>query len=62
MSTRHKTQMKLTFVVEDLSPRPSPQAWARAVELLRQMLADALLAENRPKEIKHDRQDPADPP
>jgi hypothetical protein len=31
------------------------------VELLRQMLADAVLAESHPKEADHEREDPTDP-
>lgn len=51
----------LPFVTAELSRRLSVEAHHRAIDLLKQMLIDAVLAGHHPVENAHERQDPADP-
>ena len=62
MTRRQAPQTPLPFVTRDLSQRLSADAHARALELLQQLLIDAVLGDRRPQEKKHEREDPADPP
>jgi len=53
-------QRSLPFVTEGLSERLSGEAHPRAVEILKQMLIDAVLGNRNSQEKDHERQDPTD--
>lgn len=54
-------QRSLPFVTKELSQRLSADAYPHAVELLKQMLIDAILVGHQPQENPHERKDPANP-
>jgi hypothetical protein len=61
MSKTRMRQMALSFAAEDLSKKCSAAASARAAELLKQMLIEAVRSEHPHKERNRERQDSADP-
>jgi len=54
-------QMSLPFVTAELSRRLNADAHRRAVDLIKQMLVDAVLAGHPSAEDPHEREDQADP-
>jgi len=53
-------QRFLPFMTKELSRRLSTKAQHRAVELLKQMLIDAILVDEHQPENDNEREDPAD--
>jgi hypothetical protein len=60
MAKSKVSQKSLPFVSEDLARRLSDQAHRRAVEILQQMLIQAVLADHHSRETSHERKDSAD--
>jgi len=55
-------QRSLPFVAKELSQRLSANTHHRAIELLKQMLIDAILVGGHQPENHNEREDSADPP